>query len=286
MSAENFVLEKIRSSNKKITKSQKLVADYLVKNAEKSTYMTATQIGLEVGVSETTVIRFALSIGYKRFSELQEDFRKEIIGDRTVRRLQTANTEVGNESIIEKSFQRDIENLKKTLAQIDESKFNEVVNLICKAKQIFVIGFRSSFTDANYLGFSLNTMLGNVKVVSNSGMEIEECLQTADEESVIIAFIYPRYTKVTLEAVHYLKEEKGSKIVAITDGVHSPIIPFSDHVLLSVIESFTPNDSHCASIALSNALISEIGKNQKERVSNNLNNLEKYFNKVSIFYER
>ncbi|WP_216830326.1 MurR/RpiR family transcriptional regulator [Alkalihalobacterium elongatum] len=286
MGVESIVIEKLKASNKKITKSQKLVADYFLKNAEKVTYMTANQIGMEVGVSETTVIRFALSLGYKRFSDFQEDFRNEVIGDRTVQRLQKANLEFENNSPLTSSFKKDIENLEKTLSHINEDEFNEFISLLCKAKKIFIIGFRSSMADAFYLAFSLNAMLGNVKPITNTGMDLEDCLQTADEESVIIAFSYPRYTTFTLESVHYLKEEKKCTIVAITDSIHSPIIPHSDFVFLTEIDSYTPKDSHVAGIAFSNAIISAVGQVQKERVETNLNNLEKYFNKINIFYER
>lgn len=279
-----IVLEKIKKNEKEITKSQKLVADYLVNHTHKVTYMTANQIGIEVGVSETTVIRFAMALGYKKFSELQEDFREKISKDRTLLRLQEASNEVGEQCTTVKSFQKDISNIQKTLEQIDQDELNQAIELICNAKNIYTIGFRSSGADAHYLGSSLNVMLNNVQLITNTGMELESCLQKADEDSVIIAFSYPRYTNFTIETAHYLKEEKNCKVIAITDSINSPIIPYCNHVFLCLIDSLTPTDSHVAGLALSNAIISAVGQQEHQRVKDNLNNLESYINKVNVFY--
>ncbi|MCL7746865.1 MurR/RpiR family transcriptional regulator [Halalkalibacter alkaliphilus] len=286
MSVESFIVEKIKTSSHNITKSQKLVADFLVKNSDKATYMTANQIGMDVGVSETTVIRFALSLGYKRFSDLQDELRQLIIGDRTVQRLQKANSKVGENSALGLSFQQDIQNLHKTLEQIDETDFNEVVDLIGEANHTFIIGLRSSLADAYYLGFSLNAMLGNVKAITNTGMDLEDCLLKADEGSVVIGFAFTRFTSATVEAMSYLKAEKNCKVITITDSVRCPTIPFSDYLFLTEIESFTPIDSHVASMALSNALISAVGQKQEDKVEENLNTLERYFNKTGVFFEK
>ncbi|MBM7095169.1 MurR/RpiR family transcriptional regulator [Bacillus sp. H-16] len=285
MSIENFILDKIKSSNNKITKSQTLVAEFILKNPERSTYMTANQIAMEVGVSDTTVIRFATTLGYKRFTDLQDDFRNMII-NRTVQRLQTSNNKVGENNALSVSFQQDIENLKRTLEQIDETEFNEVVDSIGTANNIYIIGLRSSTADATYLGFSLNAMLGNVRVITNTGIELEDCLLNSCQKSIIIAFTYGRFTSTTVEVLQYLKSKKKCKVVTVTNSVHCPTIPFSDHIFLTEIESFTPLQSHVSSIALSNAFISAIGKKQRGKVENNLNTLEQYFNLTSTFHEK
>lgn len=284
MSVKNLIISKIQSSNKPITKSQKLVADFMIKNVEKSTYMTANQIGTEAGVSETTVIRFALSLGYKSFSDLQEDFRERIITDQTVKRFQQANKEMGEKDTIASSFHLDSENLNKTYEQINRESFGKAIDLICQANKTCVIGFRSSSTDANYLGFSLHAMLGNVSTITSTGMEFEDCLRNSDEETVIIAISFSRYTAFVVEAIQYLKKEKNCKVITITDGIHSPLIAYSDEVFIVEVRSFTPINSHVASIALCNSFISSIGQKQTHRIENNLNSLEDYLRKINIFY--
>ncbi|WP_221569123.1 MurR/RpiR family transcriptional regulator [Alkalihalobacillus sp. TS-13] len=287
MQLENFVVEKVKSQNTNITKTQKLVADYFVKNTEKATYMTANQIANEVGVSETTVIRFALSLGYKKFSEFQDELQQVIIGDRTVHRLQRSNAQVKEESVLHKSFNKDVENLERTLSQINESDFNQLVEKISTTNQVTVMGLRSSLTDAYYLGFSLNAMLGNVNLLTNDrGLDLETSLLEITEQSLIIVFTYTRFTTGTLETVKYLKNEHNCTVVTITNSVRCPIIHYSDYVFLMDIDSFTPMHSHVSSFAFSNAVISAVGSKQKERVEFNLNKLEKYYNNGNLFYEK
>ncbi|QHA93074.1 MurR/RpiR family transcriptional regulator [Bacillus sp. N1-1] len=284
---ENFIVEKVKSENAKITKTQQLVADYFVKHTEKATYMTVNQIAQEVGVSETTVIRFALSLGYKKFSEFQDELQSKILGDRTVHRLQKSNTEVKEVGVLSSSFHQDIDNLGRTLNQINEVEFNKVVEIISNTNQITVLGLRSSLTDAYYLGFSLNAMLGNVNIITNdNGIDLEASLLKINEQSIVIVFTYTRFTIGTLEVLKYLKNEHDCTVVTITNSVRCPTIPYSNFVFLMDIDSFTPMQSHVSSFAFSNALISAVGLKQKNRVESNLNKLEKYYSNGNLFYEK
>ncbi|MBB5175081.1 MurR/RpiR family transcriptional regulator [Texcoconibacillus texcoconensis] len=285
MSIENFIVEKVKSANIKFTRAQQLVADYVLKNSDKFTYMTANQIAKEVGVSETTVIRFSLTLGYRRFSDLQDELRQLVIEDRTVQRLQKTQRNVKEGQILNASFEHDMKNLQKSLEQIDEFEFNDVVKLICGAKHTYIIGLRSSLTDAYYLAFSLNAMLGNVEAVTDNGLALESCLLNATKDCVVICFSFTRFTAITLEALQYIKKNNQCKVVTITDSVRSPAIQYSDYVFIMNIDSLTPIDSHVSSIAFSNALIAAIGQRQNEKVEENLNTLESYFKQVKTFYD-
>jgi DNA-binding MurR/RpiR family transcriptional regulator len=282
---EQFVLEKIQKNEKKLSKSQKLVADFLIQNPEKVSYMTAAQIAMNVGVSETTVIRMAMSLGFSKFSQLQENFREEVINQRMVQRFNEVSEEVEGHTVLQKSLQKDIENIKTTLDRMNEEEFHKAVELIVQARKIYTLGFRSSISDAHFLGFTLNNLLGNADPIISFDITFENCLKNSAENDLIIIFSYPRYTAATLKTVQFLKQEKGCQVIGITDKFSSPITPFCDLVFLVSIDSYTPNDSHVAGIALSNALISAVGQKSKARVNEQLNNLEDYFSKMEIFSE-
>ncbi|WLR51698.1 MurR/RpiR family transcriptional regulator [Bacillus tianshenii] len=280
---EQFVLDKIKHNQKNLTKAQKLVADYLLHNSEKVSYMTAVQIAQEVGVSETTVIRLAVSLGYQKFSQLQEEFRKELLNRRTLQRFKEASERAETDSILAQSFQQDVENLNLTLERIDEKEFEAAIDSICEASKVYTLGFRSSTTDAFYLGFTLNNLIGNVEPITTIGTAMDSCLKECDETNVIIIFSYPRYTSITVDAAKYLSE-KGCKIIGITDSLQSPIIQYCKQVFFTSIESYTPSDSHVAGIALINAFLSAVGQKLPERVEEQLNELEGYFEKMKIFH--
>lgn len=281
----------IRNQSTQLTKTQKEVAEYILTHPQEMTYLTAAQIGKEVGVSETTVIRTAMNLGFRKFSDLQEAyqtafqeayqtaFRKK----RTLSRLEESTT--GLDSIpaaLYKSFQQDLENIRFTLESIDHDQFQQFIQRITEARNIFVIGSRSTSADAFFLGFNLNNLLGNVHTVTSMGPDMEDCFRYADEQSLAIGFGYPRYAKKTMDALRYLKHKKAT-IAVITDSIRSPLLELGNFSFLTEIKSYTSVDSHAASFALINAIISAVSYHAKDRVVQMLNLLEDYYADFQVF---
>lgn len=280
---QQFVLEKIRSKEKKLSKSQKLVADFILKYPEKVSYMTASQIAMNVNVSETTVIRLAMSLGFQKFSQLQETYREEVLNQRMLQKFNEISEVVEGDTVLTRSFNKDIENIRLTLDRLNDEEFHKAVELIIKARKVYTLGFRSSIADAYFLGFTLNNLLGNVDPITSLDITFENCLKNSSSSDLIIVFSYPRYTSDTIKAIQYLKQEKGCQVIAVTDSLSAPIITFSDLVFLISIESYIATDSHVAGIAFSNALISAVSKKSESRVKGQLNSLEDYFHKMKTF---
>ncbi|OUM87636.1 MAG: hypothetical protein BAA01_05060 [Bacillus thermozeamaize] len=273
----------IRNQSAHLTKSQKEVAEYILTHPQEMTYLTAAQIGKEVGVSETTVIRTAMNLGYRKFSDLQEAYQAAFGKKRTLSRLEESTT--GLDSIpaaLHKSFQQDLENIRSTLESIDHEQFQQFIQRITEARNIFVIGSRSTSADAFFLGFNLNNLLGNVHTVTSLGPDMEDCFRYADEQSLAIGFGYPRYAKKTVDALRYLKHKKAT-ITVITDSIRSPLLELGDFSFLTEIKSYTSVDSHAASFALINAIISAVSYHAKERVVQMLNLLEDYYADFQVF---
>lgn len=276
----------IRSQSSRLTKAQKKVADYILSHPQEMTYLTAAQIGKEVDVSETTVIRTAMNLGYRKYSDLQEAFQKAFGQKRTLSRLAESTTDVDSiASALHKSFRQDRQNIQATLEAIDEEQFRQFILRIAEAEKIYVIGYRSSSADAFFLGFNLNNLLGNVRTVTSLGPDMEDSLRFADEHTVAIGFSFPRYTVKTKEALAYLRQKKAA-IAVITDSIRSPLLALSDFSFLTNIQSYTSVDSHVASMALSNAIIAAVSFQIKDRVVKNLKALENYYSERNIFLEK
>jgi len=276
----------IRSQSSRLTKAQKKVADYILSHPQEMTYLTAAQIGKEVDVSETTVIRTAMNLGYRKYSDLQEAFQKAFGQKRTLSRLAESTTDVDSiASALQKSFRQDRQNIQATLEAIDEEQFRQFILRIAEAEKIYVIGYRSSSADAFFLGFNLNNLLGNVRTVTSLGPDMEDSLRFADEHTVAIGFSFPRYTVKTKEALAYLRK-KNTAIAVITDSIRSPLLALSDFSFLTNIQSYTSVDSHVASMALSNAIIAAVSFQIKDRVVKNLKALENYYSERHIFLEK
>ncbi len=231
MSEANKDLFKIiHSSYTKLSKGQKMIADYIVDNYDKVAFMTASNLGNNVGVSESTVVRFANAIGYNGYPNLQKELQ-ELIKTKltTVQRLELSK-DYDEEEAFKNVMRSDVENIEKTIKEIDTSTFQEVIKEILKAKKVYILGLRSSTVLAQYLGFYLNFFLENVNVVPSGINDIFDQLINIKEDDVLIGISFPRYSKKTMEAVEFAKK-KGATIVGITDSPFSPITKYSKYTL-------------------------------------------------------
>ncbi|WP_179134458.1 MurR/RpiR family transcriptional regulator [Oceanobacillus timonensis] len=284
ISVQKLFLDRVKENSIKLTKSQKLVTDYIINNIEKSSYMTASKIGENIEVSESTVIRVASNLGYKSFSEMQSSIQEEFIFNQTSRRLQMASNKINKHNAFSQSVNTDISNIQSTIDKMNMNDFEEVIRLIGGARNIYTLGFRSSIADAYYLGFALNRMLGNVTPITSTGMDLDNCLMTADEQSLVIAFSFSRYTKHTIECIEYVKTKKHAKVVSITDSIKSPIVPMSDYFFLTSADSLSAHYSHVSSFTIINAILATVGQYYNERVIQNLNNDERNLMEKNTFY--
>ena len=243
------------------SKGQKTIANYLINNYDKAAYLTASKLGKEVGVSESTVVRFAIELGFDGYPGLQHSLQ-EIIRIRltTKQRMEVANTRIAGGDIIKNVMDSDIDNIRHTMDEIDRVQFEAAVKKIISAKNIYIIGMRSSSSLASFLGHYFRLMFENVRLVqTTSGSEIFEQILRIDEDDVMIAISFPRYSARLINAVTYAKEQ-GTHIVAVTDSNQSPIAPYADQTLICRSDMASIVDSFVAPLSVLNALIVAVAK--------------------------
>ncbi|SDI86909.1 MurR/RpiR family transcriptional regulator [Natribacillus halophilus] len=277
-------MDLVHENNRIVTKAEKLVIDYILENKKEVTYMTASKISKEVGVGKTTVVRLASSLGYENFSHMQSSLQEEFIKHQLNERMQDVSENIDNDNAMIKSINKDIANIQATVDNINMNEFEEAIKLIGGSKGIYTIGFRSSIADAYYLGITLKKMLGNTFPITSTGVILDHCFQNANENSVVIAFSFPRYTMQTIESVRYLKEQNKVKVISITDSIKSPLVTISDYFFLTSAKSLSPLYSHVSSMALINAIIATVGQYYNERVTKNLILEEEEISRRNVFY--
>ena len=277
------LIKTIQVSYSRLSKGQKLIADYIIKFYDKAAFMTAAKLGEVVGVSESTVVRFANALGYSGYPTLQTALH-ELIKNKltTVQRLSITDDFTNKGTLFKKVLKSDIENIRTTIDEIDMESFEKVVTSIFNAKRIYIIGLRSSASLAGYLGFYLGLILDNVQVVSFGMSDVFEQLLRVSEDDLVIGIGYPRYSRKTLEALRYVKEQ-NCKIVGITDSVASPIANLSDHTLIAKSNMSTFVDSLVAPMSLINALVVAIGTREKENITKYLSKLENIWEEYNIY---
>ncbi|MBP3930295.1 MAG: MurR/RpiR family transcriptional regulator, partial [Peptostreptococcaceae bacterium] len=201
------LIEDIQQQYTRLSKGQKLIAQYLIDNYDKVAFMTASKLGEEVGVSESTVVRFANALGFSGYPKMQ-DALQELIKNKltTVQRVEMNQEYSDDGKILNKVLKSDMDNIKDTLDEMDESLFKQASDKLLKAKKIYIVGMRSSFTVAQYLGFYLDIILDNVHVIRMDMGDAFEQVVRVTEDDVVVAISFPRYSRKSYQVVNYAKE--------------------------------------------------------------------------------
>mgnify|MGYP000904607571 CR=1 FL=1 len=285
MSKNPNLIKSIQNNFSRMSKGQKIIAEYIINSYDKAAFMTAASLGSKLNVSESTVVRFANTLGYSGYKELQKELQ-ELIKNKltTVQRLNLPDGISAGENNLSKVMESDIDNIKKTISEIDMDSIHNAVDLMSKGKQIYVIGLRSSSFLAGYLCFYLNFLFSNVKLISAGANDIFEQLVKAEKDDVIVGITFPRYSKKTLEALEYAKG-KGCSIIAVTDSLISPATNRADVSLIARSDMISFIDSLVAPMSLINAFIIALGQAKKNDLESYFEDLEKIWQIYNVYDE-
>lgn len=274
----------IQSNFHKLSKGQKIIADYIINNYDKAAFMTAASLGEVLNISESTIVRFANSLGYSGYRELQKELQELIKHKLTTVQRITLNDYSNKENALSKVMEKDIDNVKKTIQEIDIKSFNKAIDLILKSRHIYIIGLRSSAFLSGYLSFYLNFIFDNVKLVTEGPNDVFEQLIMADKDDVVIGITYPRYSRRTLEAIDLVKS-KGCSIISITDSLLSPAAHRADVSLIARSDMISFVDSLVVPMSLINALIVSLGARKRDDITNYFEDLELIWKKYNVYDE-
>ena len=277
------LMRTIQIKFQRLSKGQKLIAEYILKHYDKAAFMTAAKLGTSVGVSESTVVRFANELGFSGYPKLQKALQ-ELIKHKltTVQRIELSNDYISEETALKGVLKSDMENIRSTLEKINHKTFEEVVNSIFESKKIYVIGLRSSTALADFLGFYLNLILDNVKIVGYGMSDIFEQIINVSEGDLVLGIGFPRYSARTIEALNFA-QGRGAKVVAITDSLLSPLASKADYTLIAQSNMASFVDSLVAPMSVINALIIAVGLREKQKISSTFNTLEEIWEEYQVY---
>ena len=266
------------------SKGQKRIARYILDHYDKAAYMTASRLGSIVEVSESTVVRFAIEVGFDGYPEMQRALQ-ELIRTRltAVQRVDVTNSLIGDDDVLDKILGADAEKIRRTLDEIDRKSFETAVDKIVSAKSIYIIGVRSSSTLAGFLNFNLRMILDNVKFVqTTSGSEMFEQIMNIGPDDVLIAISFPRYSKRIINAVEYASST-GADVISITDSGQSPIAAGADQLLLARSDMVSFVDSLVAPLSILNAVIVAVARKKPDEVRERLEKLEHIWDEYDVY---
>ncbi|MBQ7064371.1 MAG: MurR/RpiR family transcriptional regulator [Firmicutes bacterium] len=284
MKRSEDVLYRIKTKFPKLSKGQKRLATYITEHYDKAVYLTASKLGKVVGVSESTVVRFAIELGYEGYPSMQRALEELVKNKLTaVQRMEVSQGRVDPERPLGSVLQMDMENIKATLENVNEQTFRDAVQAILAARRIYILGIRSCSVLANFLGFYMNLIQENTRLIStNSASETFEQMLTISEEDVIICISFPRYSKRTVRAAEFAKS-RGAKVVSITDSDVSPLVSVSDYVLMAQSDMVSFVDSLVAPLSLINALILALSEANSADIAKSLDTLENIWREYDVY---
>ena len=278
------LLVRIDLSRKDFSKGQRRIATYIEEHYDEAAFMTAAKLGEVVGVSESTVVRFATQIGYEGYPYLQKAMQ-EMIRDKlsSVQRIEVTTGRIGTCDVVESVLNQDIDKIKRTIEEVSREDFKKTVQAIINAENIYVFGVRSASYIASFFGYYLDLIFGNVRILdSTSKSTTFEKLFRITDKDVMIGISFPRYSTMAVDAMNFA-HERGAEVVAITDSMISPLVTNADEVLLARSDIASVVDTLVAPLSLINALLVAVVIERKDEIIGTFSELEKVWQEQNVY---
>ncbi|MBR1481642.1 MAG: MurR/RpiR family transcriptional regulator [Ruminococcus sp.] len=266
------------------SKGQKRIALYIEEHYDKAAFMTASKLGETVGVSESTVVRFATELGYDGYPRLQKAMQEMIRNKLTsVQRIEVTTSRIGDSNVLDSVLSQDIEKIRRTIEETSHEDFNRAVEEICTAKRIYIFGVRSTGAIAGFLAYYFELMFDNVTLINTtSATSTYEQIFRITEDDVMIGISFPRYSSMAIETMDFARS-RGAHAIAITDSMASPLVQSADSILIARSDMASIVDSLVAPLSLINALIVATVLKKKEEVSETFRALEDVWNREGVY---
>lgn len=278
------LIDVLKKKHATFSKSQKLIANFIVNHYDKAAFMTAAKLGEGVGVSESTVVRFASEVGYDGYPKLQKELREVVKSKLTsAQRLEVSSAQLESESVLKSVLQSDLNKIRLTLEEADIANFNAIVEELLIAKRIYILGVRSSASLASFVGFYFNLIFENIHLVQTTSVtETFEHIVNAGEGDVVLGISFPRYSNRTSKAMQFARSQ-GATVIAITDNENSPLAKCSNYCLFARSDMASFVDSLVAPLSMINALIVAIGLKRKDEIHNTFEKLETIWDEYQVY---
>lgn len=281
---QDHLTARIQENQSRFSKGQRLIANYILEHYDKVAFMTASRLGATVGVSESTVVRFAMEIGYAGYPELQRAIQEMIRSKLTsVQRMEVTRERIGEEDVLDAVINQDIETIRHTMECTSHEDFYAAADSIISARKIYILGARSCQSLASFLAYYFEMLFENVTLVkATSEAEIFQQMIHIDERDLAIGLSFPRYSHKATKAMQFA-HNSGAKVVAITDSAASPLAEFADYTLLARSDIAAIADTLVAPLSLIDALIVTVAMKMEKTIGKTFGRLEQIWDEYHVY---
>ncbi|MBQ9263328.1 MAG: MurR/RpiR family transcriptional regulator [Clostridia bacterium] len=285
MEDKQSLIDQLNLSGKRLSKSHRRIAEYIVEHYDKAVSMTAAVLGKAVGVSESTVVRFAMALGYEGYPQLQHSMQELVRHRLTAVQRFEMTSEMQDEDVLPTVLKADMLNIRHTVEQIDTQAFSDVVDRLLAAQSIYVLGLRSAAPLAQFFGYYLHFIFDDVRVVASGTSDVFETISRIRPTDVLIGISFPRYSTRTLEAMRFA-HQSGAQVIGLTDGPMSPLHKEADICLSARTDMASFVDSLVAPLSLINALLVALALKKKDELNRHFEKLEGIWDAYSVYINR
>lgn len=278
------ISERIDEGFSSFSKGQKRIANAIINNYEKAAYMTAAKLGAFCEVSESTVVRFAVELGYAGYPDMQQAVRELLRTKLTSsQRIAVTNEHLEDGDLLSGVLNADIEKIKYTLENTDRAVFAEAVKAVLGAKRVYIFGSRSSAMLSQFLSYNLELILDNIKRVDfSASAEVFEKLFSIGECDVLFVSSFPRYSKTAIDVARYARD-KSATVIALTDSAVSPLAGYADILLTAQSDMASFADSLTAPLSIINALLASVAREREEEIKARFDKLERLWEEYDVY---
>ena len=270
---EQDLIARLNRSGHRLSKGYHRIAEYIGKHYDKAVFMTASVLGETVGVSESTVVRFAFAMGYDGYPQMQHALRELVRHMLTSAQRFEMSSDIDRDEVPERVLKADMHNIRSTVDELNREDFRRAVNSILPAKTVYVLGLRSAAPLSQFLGYYLHFMFDDVRVAAAGSMDVFESIARIDAKDVLIGISFPRYSSRTLEAMRFARKN-GATVIGLSDGPMSPLNEAADVCLCAHTDMASFVDSLVAPMSLINALVIAVGAQNLDKTKAKFSELE------------
>ena len=279
------IIRRLNKTGRKLSKGHQRIADYIARHYDKAVFMTAVSLGEMVGVSESTVVRFASALGYDGYPQLQRALQELVRHHLTAEQRFEMTAEMEPAHVLSTVLSADMRNIRNTIEQVNAESFHVVVDKILSAKTIYLVGMRAAAPLAQFFGYYLNFIFSDVRIVAGGSADVFESISRITESDVLVGISFPRYSTRTLEAMDYARKQ-GAQVIGITDGPMSPLHGAAQVSLSARTDMTSFVDSLAAPLSLINALVVALALHRKDELNQHLKQLEEIWDQYSVYIDK
>ncbi|MBO4284356.1 MAG: MurR/RpiR family transcriptional regulator [Clostridia bacterium] len=267
-----------------LSKGKKRIAQTILSDYDKVAYMTAAKLSELVGVSESTVVRFAIDLGFDGYPEFQHAVQELVRAKLTPnQRIRIAEERLGGANPIENVMSSDAEKIKYTMHSIDRAAFSAAVDAIVSAENVYIFGVRSSAFLAGFFNFNLSMIQDNVRLIQpTSSSEVFEQILGIGKKDVLIAISFPRYSAKIVNALKYART-RDATVIALTDSAGSPLAEHANFLLTAQSDMASFVDSLVAPLSIIDALLVAVTQRRGDEVRERFDRLERVWDEYDVY---